>query len=526
MVPILSKIKDRNLFILLLLLAIPAFTLNLGLIPFIGDEGIRSLVALEMHLSGDYLVPTMNGETYLNKPPLYNWIILLFSKLFGFFGEIPARSATLFFLGLFAFWVFRYTRKELGFYSAAAGALMLLTCGRILFWDSMLGLIDIGFSALIYLNFMLLYTLGKKGKWMAFFITSYALCAAGFLLKGLPAVVFQAISIPIALVLHGELKRRFFSLKHILGGLVFLILAGAYYVLYAREVSLQTAFAVLLDQSLQRTATHHGIGKTIGHLFTFPFDSVYHFLPWSLLILLLFQPRFRQWIGENDFVKFNFWMLAANLPIYWSSVQVYPRYLLMFVPLFNTICLYAWQQTPESHWSRRILQTTFPLAGAIVLVAVLLSPLYPRLHTLPGGLWLSWLAVVAPLGFSVWGLWTDKPRVFFWLVGALLAVRIGLDLLVLPFRNEDLFTHDTRADAQRIVAEHPTSQLWFWRDTVRDNVVRFYLTEASGYIIRRTDTLHNPGDLYISQPTYARDYPGVIIDSVRSEGGKFLPIFR
>lgn len=522
----LSKIKDRNLFILLLLLAIPAFFLNLGLIPFIGDEGIRSLVALEMHLSGDYLVPTMNGETYLNKPPLYNWIILVFSRMFGFFGEIPARTATLFFLSLFAFGVFRSTRKVLGFYGAATGALMLLTCGRILFWDSMLGLIDIAFSALIYLNFMVLYTLGKRGKWLAFFVVSYALCAAGFLLKGLPAVVFQAISIPVALYLHGELKRRYFSLKHIVGGVVFLILAGAYYVMYAREVSLQTAFAVLLDQSLQRTATHHGIGKTIGHLFTFPFDSVYHFLPWSLLILVLFQPRFRQWIGENDFVKFNFWMLAANLPIYWSSVQVYPRYLLMFVPMFNTICLYAWQHTPENHWSRRMLKTTFPIVGAIVLVAALLSPLYPRLHTLPGGLWLSWLAVVIPLGFSVWGLWTDKPRVFFWLAGALLSVRIGLNLLVLPFRNEDLFTSDTRADAHRIVTEHPDAQLWFWRDSVKDNVVRFYITNEAGYIVRRTDTLHRPGDLYFSQPTYERNYPGTIIDSVRSEGGKFLPVFK
>lgn len=526
MVSRLSKIKDRTLFILLLLLAIPAFTLNLGLIPFIGDEGIRSLVALEMHLSGDYLVPTMNGETYLNKPPLYNWIILGFSRMFGYFGEIPARSATLFFLGLFAFGVFLNTRKTLGFFAAATGALMLLTCGRILFWDSMLGLIDIAFSALIYLNFMVLYNLGKREKWLAFFVISYALCAVGFLLKGLPAVVFQAISIPVALYLHGELKSRYFCLKHIVGGVVFLILAGAYYVLYAREVSLQTAFAVLLDQSLQRTATHHGIGKTLGHLFTFPFDSVYHFLPWSLLILVLFQPRFRQWIGENDFVKFNFWMLAANLPIYWSSVQVYPRYLLMFVPLFNTLCLYAWQQTPENHWSRRILKTTFPIAGAIVLAAVLLSPLYPRLHTLPGGFWLPWIAVLLPLAWSVWGLWTDKPRVLFWLAGALLAVRIGLDLLVLPFRNEDLFTHDTRKDAQRIVTENPDAQLWFWRDSVKDNVVRFYITNETGYIVRRTDTLHRPGDLYISQITYTRDYPGTIVDSVRSEGGKFMPVFK
>ena len=39
------------------------------------DEAIRSLVALEMKLSGNLITPTLHGEYYYNKPPLYNWIL-------------------------------------------------------------------------------------------------------------------------------------------------------------------------------------------------------------------------------------------------------------------------------------------------------------------------------------------------------------------------------------------------------------------------------------------------------------------
>src|SRR5258708_721860 len=108
----LQNLSDAQLTLLALLLCLPAFLLNLGNIAFIGDEGIRTLVALEMKLSGHYLVPTLNGEGYYNKPPLFNWFILLVSTLFGHFGEWPTRITSLIFLGLFSFTVYISCRKH------------------------------------------------------------------------------------------------------------------------------------------------------------------------------------------------------------------------------------------------------------------------------------------------------------------------------------------------------------------------------------------------------------------------------
>ena len=60
-------------FAALLFLAIPPFFINLGLLPLFADEPTRANVALEMILSGNYSVPTIGGEYYYNKPPVYNY---------------------------------------------------------------------------------------------------------------------------------------------------------------------------------------------------------------------------------------------------------------------------------------------------------------------------------------------------------------------------------------------------------------------------------------------------------------------
>ena len=65
------KISNTQLAIVSIILAIPAFLINLGMFGFTGDECIRTLVAFEMHESGNYIATTMHGADYINKPPLW-----------------------------------------------------------------------------------------------------------------------------------------------------------------------------------------------------------------------------------------------------------------------------------------------------------------------------------------------------------------------------------------------------------------------------------------------------------------------
>jgi hypothetical protein len=402
----------------------------------------------------------------------------------------------------------------------------VLTSGRILFWDAMLGLIDIAFSVVVYANFMLLFHLGEVGKWRRMFVGSYLLFAAAFLLKGMPAVVFQVVSLPIALYLHEGGIRRLLSRDHFAGIAAGLLPVLIYYGLYAGQQSLSKAFYILMDQSMQRTATHHGWQKTVQHLFTFPMEQVYHFLPWSLLILLFFHPYCWRWIQGHRFVRFNFWMLAANLPVYWLSVEVYPRYLLMFIPLFNLVGFYILQRSVEHHagwW--RTLRVLFAILAAASALAFLAIPLVERTHTLP---WLVpvWVSGSLLLLLSALGLLTDGKRMFIWLVLTLLLVRIGFNCVILPFRMIDDRAHFTREDAYRLAGKWGDKNWYIYGDTETHQVARFYTANALQQIVRKTEEIRDSSAIYLVDPQLYPDFPGSRVDSLRLEGGAVLSLMR
>jgi len=72
------------------------------------EEGRRAIPAREMIASGDYELPTVWQQPYLNKPPFYPWTVALASTVTGGVNEaatrLPSVVATILTaLGLFAF---------------------------------------------------------------------------------------------------------------------------------------------------------------------------------------------------------------------------------------------------------------------------------------------------------------------------------------------------------------------------------------------------------------------------------------
>ncbi len=520
------QLTVTQLTVLALLLCIPAFLINLGAVAFIGDEGIRTLVALEMKLSGNFLVPTLNGIEYYNKPPLYNWFIYSLSMLFGYFGEWPTRLTTIISLGLYGFLVYYFNRKHFDKLTAITMSFMLFTSGRILFWDSMLGLIDICFSLVIFSNFMVLYFFGAKRRWKSFFILSYLLFAIAFLLKGLPAILFQGISILTALWLQGELRKKIFSVDHMMGIGAGSIVLLAYYIPYASMVSLDNVFSVLLDQSMQRTGTHHGTLKTILHLFTFPFEQVYHFLPWSLLGLTFFHPKAKTWINQDPFIRFNFWMFLANILVYWFSVEVYPRYLLMFLPLFNIVTYYLLQQSIAHHkllW--QILRYTFIcLAGAVAII-ILAMPVDLRVRELEH-VWFIWLTGSFMIIICIIGMLKDEKRLFLWLCIAMLITRSVFNLVVLPDRKMTFQENKCREDCKRLALLYGDHAWFIYGKTETHEVARFYTSNYTRQIIQKTKDVTDPSAYFLVDRKIYPYLDGSVIDSLQLERGQIIYLMK
>ncbi len=91
--------ENRWQVILLVGLALPIFLVGLGS-PALYDphESLYAEIAREMAISGDWLTPHLNGTRYLDKPPLFYWLIALAYKAFGvseFSARLPIASAGL-----------------------------------------------------------------------------------------------------------------------------------------------------------------------------------------------------------------------------------------------------------------------------------------------------------------------------------------------------------------------------------------------------------------------------------------------
>ncbi|MEJ6982158.1 glycosyltransferase family 39 protein [Pedobacter sp. P351] len=422
-------------FAALLFLAIPPFLINLGLLPLFADEPTRANVALEMILSGNYSVPTIGGEYYYNKPPVYNWLLTLVYQISGSFSEFATRLPAVVPLFLFAITIY---------YSAAfflkdkrialLSAILSMVNGRMLIYDSMLGHIDIFYSWLTFISFMCIFYFYQKKHWFLLFFTSYIITAIGFLCKGMPSIVFQGVTL-ITLLIYTNNFRRLFSWQHIVSGVVCLLLIASYFFNYSLYNSnLEGYFSTIWDQSSQRTAASVGLWKSMKHIFLFPFEYAGHLFPASLLLLFCFHKEFIKQLMRNSFLKFCGLIFLANILVYWLSPETRPRYLLMLFPLLFFIWSHAYYTFRDNLPKlNRVFESI--LIGLCVLVTLVIP--FAFLFNIRD--YISFFSIKVLVVFLLAALLTYliikfKTHRLVAFLAFLLVVRLGFSWLVLPHR--------------------------------------------------------------------------------------------
>ncbi|MCA8993384.1 MAG: glycosyltransferase [Planctomycetaceae bacterium] len=153
------------------------------------DEGRYAEIMREMASTGDWLVPRLHHQPYLDKPPLFYWLGAASIKLFGphdwAVRLVPVLSAWLTIAATFLF-----GRKMLGTKSALLASMVLtlsigfMLCGRYLILDSLLSL----FVTTALFSGVVASFSTKDWSWRMWFFSAIC-CALGVLTKGPVAVV-------------------------------------------------------------------------------------------------------------------------------------------------------------------------------------------------------------------------------------------------------------------------------------------------------------------------------------------------
>ncbi len=477
---------------LILALILPAFLINLGALAFIEDESIRAIVALEMLDSGNYIAPQINGDAYYYKPPLYNWFIALSYALFGVAAEWTSRIPTLVFLFAFFIAIYKISTPYFGKQWSFINACIMITCGRILFYESFLGLIDIGYSFITYASILSIY-LYRNSRYKQAFL-SFGLTAIGYLMKGFPSLLFLSISY-FVFHLWQRKKYRFFHPSIGLGVLLLGSIVGGYYFLLNQHQDATEAFAPLLDQSTRRTILRYPLVDAIKHIFSYPFENVMHFFPWSLLTLLMLDVKtIQSVIKKHPFIAFNGVMFLANILPYWVSPEVYARYVLMLIPFYFTFFLFVfkWHYDHQTKWFN-LIKKIFQILFVITPIAIAFSVLSIEIKMVPNYIFYAALFTLLTGIVSYFSV-TNNKAILPGMIVLLLVVRIFFNVLVVPSRV--LNDHGTivRTETKRI--EKTYQPLFLYKNARMDRTSSFYLAANKMEANQRKETLEK-GKYYI-----------------------------
>jgi 4-amino-4-deoxy-L-arabinose transferase-like glycosyltransferase len=504
--------KQLNLFLILAAaLFLPAYLINLGLVQMIRDEAIRALVSFEMIHSGDYITPTISGVPYLKKPPLYNWILSLFFGTTGSYSEVVMRLPVILSIIGFAITIYYFTKKEFDKRIALISALAFATYGRIIFYESLHGLIDVTFSWLTYTFFMISWQLFRKEKFLALFLVAYLITAVSFLLKGLPSLVFTTATL-LVLFIQGKKFKMLFNWRHFAGILILILIVGGYYLLYFTRNPIQPGqmWEVLSGEVTRRTIVRFGIWKTMLNLVTYPFENIYHFLPWSFLVLTLLPKGSFRKVRQQPFLWYCLLLFIVNIIPYWTSPEGYPRYILMLVPLAMNIFFvlyfgYRDKNHPVTKWIDALLAVIL-LIGTFSGIAFLL---HPATKDLPGILWVSIMLFLA-LGIIAWLFWKQARYRLFWMAIGMLVFRIGFDLSIIPSWKPTHPALKIKEIAHEMAAEaagKPLAIYWnpayppdpYFQYRYNNEIFTWYLSVNLWQIIK-IETVPVKGQYYLAKP--------------------------
>lgn len=426
MMPVFSSLsfdgaRGRKMgWTVLLLVVACSFFVSLGLSEVVDiNEGLRLMPALEMLEKGDWVVPRIDGEVYINKPPLVYWILAASYKIAGgpglLAGRIPIALVCLLTVLAIA-WIGRRRISE----GAGVWAGLILATAIYFHQKAQKAELDpfLTFAVVAgaYFYWKALQCEGRRRDWGWTTLAAGVLFGAGFMLKG--PVIFPFL-LAATLAVAVAVRPRWGLLGLSLGAIVALavMIAVPWCALLIHRLGWNEVWYILHRESLERLVKSTPINS--GKIYFYLVQVSSSFLPWTPLLLFWPLRAFRDHIRRENkpFFRFAAWFTLFSFIIFSLIKGKETEYLLPVFPYLALLCgtILDWLTRPggapegtwrwlrgglilfaaaaclapamlawpvKFHWIRLTWPTTLPmLAGALVLGVITMRLLLTRRGT-------------------------------------------------------------------------------------------------------------------------------------------------
>ncbi len=302
------------------------FFWGLGSLPLLSyNEARRAIPASTMFASGDWLLPRLNGELYLAKPPLLYWLGAASAHLFGAANEWAVRLPSALAATVVAVLAYRYALRQFGPWPALF-AVQILIANASFAIDARRAQIEMLLTALCFSSLLaaLHYTHGNgERRWLWL---SYLLLGAATLTKGPLALLF--VTLPLLVnALYQRQPRLWQALRDPVGWGIFLVVGSSWFLAVTLKMGPGIWSAILQKDIVGKVA-----GASGDPFFMYFVWLLADFFPFSVLLFVAPLATWRRWRDEP--AKLTLLLaVAASLVVYSAFSSKNAKYLLPAYPL-------------------------------------------------------------------------------------------------------------------------------------------------------------------------------------------------
>ncbi len=399
----LKKHMETFSVLILLIFCYFLFFYKMGNYPLIDvDETRYVAIAKNMINLKDWLTLRLNTELFLEKPPLYFWLLNMSFFFFGKINEVTARIP----VGLCAsfsvlityFTVKKLSSIKLGLISAliAATGLEFLILSRISILDMFLSTFVL---AAVFMGFLTFFVEDKNKKyfWWLFYIFS----ALAVLAKGIPGFILPFGILFFAYLISGKFK-EIFNPKYMLPGWIFFFLITLPWHIAMFQIHGNLFYReYIFKHHIERFVDSKEIGRKEPFYYFFIVFAI-GFIPWSFSFIAMIIEKFNSLIEStknyfkgsrifnysekwdsltsyNKFLVLNLIAFLFTFIFFSVSSTKLPTYILPAIPFASVLLANFWNEyIYEEKHHRAICLSTIILNSLLIIGAIvgIFSPFY------------------------------------------------------------------------------------------------------------------------------------------------------
>ncbi|MBS0210538.1 MAG: glycosyltransferase family 39 protein [Planctomycetes bacterium] len=430
--------------LLLVALTLAVYVYRLDALSIRGEESRRITITHEMLNSGNWFEIRDEGQLFLERPPLCNWVIgwgiLALGDDRQFAVRLPSVLSTLI-MALVVYGCARTWQSRLGALTAGMAWLTMgqvLQIGRLAENDSLMT-VTLGSA-------ILCWECGYRVGWRPSVTWSvgYALTGLATLAKGIQGPVYFLACTGFYLLFIRRDWRFFFSRAHAIGLLAFAATLSVWQVPYLLMLGWDVTYLTWTREILKKTTITEW-GPLLGHMTAYPFEVFGSMLPWSALLLWFAQPRFRRElpIQVKPAIQFLVCSFLITFPSVWLAQAARPRYFMPLMPCMAVLVglvvdqLFARDQRTGDLRPWRVTARTLGVTSALVGVVTLIVSLLPMdlSLTTPWYFGVAFALLALGCGALVWqaGNRSTMTSVGSMVVAVALLFGMGYNLLLVNF---------------------------------------------------------------------------------------------